>query len=580
MKTRIFFSVAAISGIFLFAFRFTEKQKPVAVFDIAEYKKKNIVRCSPDWNLLKDWLVETDIPPIPGAGIHKWKISTRNDSAQIYFNQGMNMYYSFHIIEAMASFKKAAKFDPGCAMLYWAQALGYGPNINDFGYRASAEALEAVKKAKELASNALALEKELIDAMSVRYTADSTDATRASLNQLYTDKMKKVYEKIPTHPDVQALYADAMMLQHPWDLWFVNGTPKPWTPHISEVLEKLLGKYPDHPGGNHYYIHVMEPSPYASKALPSAERLGKTNPGLSHVVHMPSHIYLRTGLYLKGVDVNINAVNSYKKSIPLYAPVTGADFLYIIHNLHMKTNNAMMLGNYQIAETAAMETKNSIPNDYLAIPPPMGSYIQYIHMTPLFVYLRFGKWDEILKMEKPASSQVYANILFHFGRSYAFSVKQNREQAGRELDLMRELMKDSSLQIPFTPFSAAIEGAKVAEQLLLGAIHEHKKLYDGAVRHYLMADSIESNMVYNEPRDWLLSPKHYLGHAYLLKGDAAKAEKVFRKDLAYNNENGWALYGLHKALSAQKKTAEAAKVMARLKKAFSRADVKINSPVY
>ena len=183
--------------------------------------------------------------------------------------------------------------------------------------------------------------------MAVRYTGDSTDVTRAQLNQLYTDMMKKVYEQFPNHPDAQALYADAMMLQHPWDLWNINGTPKPWTPLIRDVLEKLIAKSPNHPGGNHYYIHVMEPSPFAAKAIPSAERLGKTNPGLSHVVHMPSHIYLRTGNYQKGIDVNIDAVNSYKKSIPLYAPVTGADFLYIIHNLHMKTNHAMLEGNFK-----------------------------------------------------------------------------------------------------------------------------------------------------------------------------------------------------------------------------------------
>src|ERR1041385_4212413 len=107
---------------------------------IAEFKRKNIVRCGPDWVFLKDWLNEADIPPVPGAGNYKWKISTKNDSAQFYFNQGINMYYCFHIIEAMASFKKAARFDPACAMIFWAQALAYGPNINDLGYRASPEA--------------------------------------------------------------------------------------------------------------------------------------------------------------------------------------------------------------------------------------------------------------------------------------------------------------------------------------------------------------------------------------------------------------------------------------------------------
>src|SRR5258705_4574162 len=115
---------------------------------------------------------------MPGAGNYKWTISTRNDSTQFYFNQGISMYYSFHIIESMASFKKAAKFDPNCAMLYWTQEWAYGPNINDLGYAASPEALQATKKAEELSATANALEKLLINTMSVRYTADSTDVNR------------------------------------------------------------------------------------------------------------------------------------------------------------------------------------------------------------------------------------------------------------------------------------------------------------------------------------------------------------------------------------------------------------------
>lgn len=579
MRPRYFYPAILLSFVMVLAFRLIESNKPV-LYDLEEYKLKNAIRCSPDWSEMKIWIEDTDIPPIPGAGKYVWRISSRNDSAQFYFNQGINMYYGFHIIEAMASFKKAARFDPGCAILYWAQALSYGPNINDFGYRASPDALAAVKMANEMSANASAFEKVLIDAMSVRYTADSTDVTRAGLNELYTARMKAVYGKFNSNADAQALYADAMMLQHPWDLWNTDGTPKEWTPGIRNVLEKLIAQFPGHPGGNHYYIHVMEPSPYASLALPSANRLGITNPGLSHLVHMPSHIYLRTGNYTKGVDVNINAVNSYRRSILMYAPVTGADFLYIIHNLHMKTNNAMMMGNYKVAIESAEETVKSILPDYLSIPAPMGTYVQYIHMTPMMVNIRFARWDELLRLEQPHPTQVYANLLYHFGRGMAFSAKQNFREAGEELDQLRERMKDSSLLLPFTPFSPAIEGARIAEQTLLGAIHFDRKLYDGAIRHFRKADSIESKMVYNEPRDWILNPKHYLGAAYLGKGDAVQAEKTFRKDLLYNNENGWALYGLYQTLLVQKRNGEARKTEIRFRKAFKDSDTRIGSSIY
>lgn len=578
MKQFLFLSAIILPAFILFAFHYNEKKR-TSSFELIEYKKKNIIRCGPDWNELKGWLEETSIPPIPGAGIYKWKISTKSDSAQFYFNQGINMYYSFHIIEAMASFKKATKFDNNNAMLYWAQALAYGPNINDVSYAASYDAYLAAGRAIESCGPCSEKEEMLIRAQRSRYSGDSTE-DRNELNEIYVRAMKEVYEKFPGDADVATLYADAMMLLHPWDLWKSDGTPKPWTPLIREVLEKVLAKNPNHPGANHYYIHVMEPSPYAAKALPSAERLGKTNPGLSHVVHMPSHIYLRTGFYNKGVDVNVNAVNSYKRSIPLYAPVTGADFLYIIHNLHMKTNNAMLAGLSAYSFRSAMETQNSIPKDYLSLPGAMGNVVQYIYMTPVIVNVRFGEWGRILEGPVPNSEMKYATVLYHFAVGMAKANKQRVDDAKEDLKEMKELMKDSSLALPFTPFSSALEGAIVAENLLAGTIALKEKRVDDAITAFTKAVTTEENMVYNEPRDWLLNPKHYLGNAYLENNDGINAEKYFRKDLLNNNENGWALYGLYKALLLQKKITDASKVLARYKVAFNKADIKIISPVY
>ena len=564
----------------LFAFRIKEitTKKQANIQNILNLKK-NIVRCTPDWNELKVWLDETDIPPIPGAGIYKWKITTTNDSAQFYFNQGINMYYSFHIIESMASFKKAAKFDPECGMLYWAQALAYGPNINDLGYAASPDALAACKLALKFSNDASAKEILLMKAQKIRYSEDSTQS-RENLNQLYVDKMKEAYEKFPGDADVAALYADALMQQHPWNLWKSDGTPKPWTPLIRKVLENLLVKTPNHPGANHYYIHVMEPSPYAAKALPSADRLGKLTPGLSHTVHMPSHIYLRTGNYSEGVNVNINAVNSYKNSISLFAPVTGADFLYIIHNLHMQTNHAMLAGRSAFSSSSATETVNSIQQDYLSIPGALGNYVQYIYMTPVLVDVRFGNWSKLLLTPQPTHSQVYSNVLFHFGRGMALANQSRFAEARYDLEQMQQLEKDSSLAIPLTPFSPAIDGAVVAYNILSGTIALKEKQFQTAISFFKKAVLTEENMVYNEPRDWLLNPKHYLGDAYLKAGQYDIAIKILQQDLKNNKENGWALFGMWQALTAQNKTSEAAKILTRFKKSFDKSDTKLYGPVF
>lgn len=581
MKSRLLLlTVLAFATAVLLAFSFNENSDPSFTKKGASQSvKKNIVRCGPDWEALADFLEEADIPPIPGAGTHQWKISTASDSAQFYFNQGMNMYYSFHIIEAMASFKKAAKFDPGCAMLYWAQALAYGPNINDVGYAASPDALSASGRAIEYCVPCTEKEKMLISAQRYRYSADSTES-REKLNQVYVDLMKETYEQYPNDPDVAALYADALMLQHPWDLWKTDGTPKPWTPLIRSVLEKLLVKYPNHPGANHYYIHVMEPSPYFAKAIPSADRLGKITPGLSHTVHMPSHIYLRTGSYSKGIAVNENAVGSYQKATGLYAPVAGNDFLYVIHNLHMQTNNAMLGGYRAQSMTAAEKTMNSIPKDYLAIPAPMGSYIQYIHSTPILVHVRFGNWQSLLDMPQPAATQVFSNAMYHFGRGMAFAGTAKIAEAKNELAQLQQLMKDSSLFIPLSPFSPAIDGLTIAEQLLNGTIALGEEQTGPAVIAFQKAVTIEENMVYNEPRDWLLNPKHYLGNALLKAGRSAAAKEIFLADLKNNNENGWALYGAWQALTTEKNKKEADRMLLRFRKAFSNADIKITSAVY
>lgn len=550
------------------------------VLSATTFKPTTIVGCSPDWKMLKEIIEEADIPPIPGAGNYNWTISTKSDSAQFYFNQGINMYYSFHIIESMASFKKGTRFDPECAMLYWAQALAYGPNINDLGYAASPEALAATNKAKERIGKASVVEAALINAMTVRYTADSTDVNRASLNNDYTRAMKSAYEQFSSHPDVQALYADAMMLQHPWDLWNIDGTPKEWTPVIRNVLEKLLSKTPAHPGANHYYIHVMEASPFAEKALPSADRLGQLTPGLAHTVHMPSHIYLRTGQYEKGITVNENAVNSFKKSVSLFEPITGNPFLYEIHNLHMQTNNAMMAGRSSQSNLSARATANSIPADYLQVPGALGSYLQYVHMTPMLSDVRFGNWTQLLQMSQPTKEQVYGNLLYHFGRGMALVGQSRLSEARHELEQIQQLMKDSVLYLPFPPFSTAIQGAQVAESILAGTIALKEKRQEEAIDLFRLAVDTEERMVYNEPRDWVLNPKHYLGNAYIKAGKYEEAKKVLQKDLQNNQENGWALFGIWQALTAQKKTKEANAMLKRFHKAFDKSDIKLYAPVF
>lgn len=564
----------------LLAFTIIRPARPASAVKPQRVATKTVFGCSPDWTTISQELDESDIPPIPGAGNWKWKISTKNDSAQFYFDQGINMYYSFHIIEAMASFKKAVRFDPDCAMLYWAQALAYGPNINDMGYAASPDALHAVDEALQHRDQANETERGLIDAMHIRYTADSADVNRKQLNEGYTAKMAALYAKYPRHADVATLYADALMLEHPWDLWFPDGRPKSWTPRIRTVLEKILSFAPLNPGANHYYIHVMEPSPFAEKALASADRLGKLTPGLSHTVHMPSHIYLRTGNYEKGITVNEKAVNSYQQTVPLYSGVTGADFLYVIHNLHMQTNHAMLSGRSAASGEAAKALVKSIPAAYLSTPGAFGNLVQYVYSTPVLVDVRFGNWQKLMSMPAPPDEMIYGNILYYFGKGMAAAHLGLLDDAKASLKQITDRAADPSLRLPFAPFSSAIEGVIVAENLLRGTIALQQQDYKTAIMAYDKAARTEEQMIYDEPRDWMLNPKHYLANAYLQAGDAQAALKTLEADLRTNQENGWALYGCWQAAKLSHQDKAAALYKARFDKAFSKADIQLTGPAF
>lgn len=549
------------------------------LYDVGRIKAAGSIGCAPDRTTLTLMLAEADIPLMPGSGVYHWKISTQSDSAQLYFNQGINMYYGFHIIESLASFRKAALFDPENPMVWWAQALALGPNINDVAYSQSPEAVAFARKAVELSEHASPVEKSLIHAITMRYGAD-TAQTRQELDQAYVDAMANAYAQFPASADVATLYADAMMLQHPWELWFPNGTPKPWTPLIEKVLDHALRIEPRHPGANHYYIHTIEASPQPGKAMKSADILGSLAPGLAHVVHMPSHIYLRTGRFEKGTQVNERAVKTFRQYGDIFPVVNDNSFLYLLHNLHLLVNCGMQWGRYEYTNGYARELENSIDSSMISLPPPFGTYMQYMRMTPTLINVRFEKWDSLLMMPKPPVQYLNSNLLYHFGRGMAFAGKNEVPQAIAESAALKRLLADEVLTTPMPPFSPAIEGATCASEILEGFIAMQQNRMAEAIAHFSTAAEVEEKMVYNEPRDWMLNPKQYLGSAYVKAGRHAEGEKLLRRDLTVNDDNIWALNRLITALEKQGKKKDAEEIKKRLKKVGKGSDTDLSKLLF
>jgi tetratricopeptide (TPR) repeat protein len=505
------------------------------------------LRCAPDWsaNPIEEEEIQAMVL-LPGTGSHTWKINTRSDSAQLYFNQGINLYYGFHIIEALPSFKKALQFDSSSAMLYWAVALSYGPNINDYGYTASPEALSALAKAKFYMNHASLKEKELILAMTSHYSADST-IKRAMLNQQYADHMKALYMKYPDDAEIGTLYADALMNLHPWDFWEKDGRPKPWTPELMHVLENTIKKYPDHPGANHYYIHVMEASPFASKANPSADKLAALAPGLSHMVHMPSHIYIRTGAYEQGRRVNEAAVKSYYQYKKIYPAVLDGAFLYEYHNLHMLAASSINENDYSQAIRDARACMKAVDTSVLSAEAPFGNYTQYIYVTPAFTMIRFEKWQDILDEPLITYRYHYGRLIQEFARGMAYAHTGQLDKSKSSLAIMDSLLKEKDMSVVLEPFNAPVTGGLVAKYILMGTIAEMENKTTEAIQYFEKGVATEDALVYQEPRDWLLPARHWLGNMLLKEKRYKEAEEVFLKDLSYQPNNYISTVGIGKA---------------------------------
>jgi tetratricopeptide (TPR) repeat protein len=488
-----------------------------------------------------------DIPPMPGWGSHRWKITTGSDSTQYYFDQGINLYYAFHTLEARASFAKAIRFDSTCAMAWYGKALAMGPTINfGNGYRAENAAFVAANTSKLFQGPCTAQEKGLISAIGMRYSGDTTYNLK-KLQKDYTRSMKSLANTFPDNVDIVTLYADALMLEHPWDLYNAELQPKSWTPEIRMVLEKALAIDSLHPGALHFMIHTVEGSLHPEDGEKSAVLLAGLMPDVAHVEHMPSHIYIRSGEYKKGIEVNDKAIRAYTKYLHLYRTVEEDKMLYLTHAVHLKAACAMMAGNFSISVSSCDTLRQLIQSSDLLTPGPYGNFFQYAYHFRLFTLLRFGEWDQILRDSVVDSTARYASFLYHFARGMALSHLSRFQEAEQELDLLKQILQEPELKVSGDPFSSAYDAGRVGVALLTGVLAEQKGQYSLARKAFENAVNAEDALVYNEPRDWPLPARQYLGNLLLKMGDPRDAIAVFQRDLQINPVNGWSLTGLKMA---------------------------------
>ena len=518
-------------------------------------------------------------PLLERIGALHFAVSTDDPLAQKYFDQGLSLVYGFNHLEGERSFREAARRDPKLAMAWWGVALALAPNINDPLPDADREknAWEAISKAKELAAGATEKEQGLIDALAARHSGDP-EPDRPALNRAYADKMGPLVERYPDDPDILTLYADAVMNTMPWDYWIDGGrTPKPETEPALAALEKAMAININHPGANHLYIHAIEASTDPDRAVPAAERLGSLIPVAGHLVHMPAHIWIRVGRYEDAVDANKKAIVADEDYISQCRAQGIYPIGYYPHNIHFLWAALMMRGQGAEAMEAARKVASQHHAEHFQMIPNFG-FGHLLRGLPMLTMVRFSRWDEALAEPEPAQEMAYARACWRFARGMAQSAKGDMDAADQELKAMEALAADPELaKLKIFEMNGLDSMAKMGVLMLRANIQAARKDYKAAEASLREAIAIEDGLLYSEPPDWPLPPRHALGTMFLLAKKHADAEAMFRADLARHRDNGWSLYGLQRALEAQGKKTEASEIKARFHKAWKDADIDLTA---
>ncbi len=506
-------------------------------------------------------------------------IGTPVPAAQRYFDQGLRMAYGFNHEAAGRAFAEAGRLDPRCAMCVWGQALVLGPNINlPMDPILAAQATDLATRAVDLSANARPADRALIEALRLRY-AHPAPEDRKALDGAYAEAMGKVVARFPGDDDAATLFAEALMDLTPWAYWTAAGQQTQHTPRILDALERVLARNPRHIGAMHYYIHATEASPNPGRAEPYADALAALAPGSGHLVHMPAHTYIRMGRYHDATLVNFAAANADKAFMSFCRGSNGVYPLgYVPHNWHFATMTAGLTGSRTLALQAAEQTAQRADRTLMGAPPL--EFMQLFVVTPLLTQVRFGEWDAILADAAPAEEPPFPTAIRHFARGMAHVRGGKLDLAARDAEALHAIATAPPMARVAFGMNNADAVLRVADPLLRGELLRARGRKAEALAALREAATAEDRLNYNEPADWPLPVRWYLGAALLEAGDASGAARAYRQDLQAYPNNGWSLFGLAKAQHALGDMAGAADSERRLAKAWQWADAPLAASRY
>src|SRR5262252_6000860 len=502
-------------------------------------------------------------PPLwAGLGSITYKITTTNERAQAYFDQGLRLAYAFNHGEAQRAFRMAQRLDPDCAMCFWGEALVLGPNINlPMQEDAVAPAFAAAQKAKALAGKASAREQALISALTTRYGSDPK-TVRAPFDTAYAAEMAKVATQYSDDDEIATLYAEAVMDLSPWDYWKPGGRePNPQSRPIVPTLERVLARNPNHPGAIHFYIHAVEASDRPKRAESYADRLRGAIPGAGHLVHMPSHIYYRIGRYLDALEDNKTAVKVDEQYLAdTNAPMGVYRLGYYPHNVHFVMAAAQMAGDGQTVIAAAEKLRQLIPDE-----AARGiAMVQPVKAAPYFAHALFSSPETIIALPDPGDTIPYVKAMWLYARGVALAARRDFASAAAAADAIGTLEHTADFKLLKESNIPAQDVLRIAQTLILARVAQAKGDTSIAIAQFEKAAALQDALPYTEPPYWYYPIRQSLAAALLQAGRFDEAEQQFQRALARAPANAWSYFGLAELYKARGNTAAANKAEADL----------------
>ncbi len=539
-------------------------------------------------------------PPVKMTGIGNSyiEITVHNAEAKAWFEQGLNLLHDFWDYESSRAFEQAVRIDPNCAMCYWGLAKaqsfrgGDAPGVADALNRAAelAKDNKNAGKAERLYIKAAMIEHQEHAARS-RQGPNTGGGTGTKTTPYKDSKETKTLRKlVKMNPqDVQARIYLAESLMDGFD---AKGEPKTGTHEGQQILVAILKEHPDDSAANHYWIHAVEPGNHPELALDSAKKLGSLTPASGHMVHMPGHIFYRTGDYEGGRESFENSMHVDEAYIHDQGVAYENDWNYV-HNLMYLIADLMEAG--RVAEAAEMSAKltaahgHAGPTLYRQVPRDGLSRLD----VRLPIFLRAGAWGSATDaLEKSGPDPELKNLgalrssMLAYTKGMRALGQGDVKTAAQMADDLDASLKNLSVEkmngMPTTPMMSP-----TAKDAMAAPMHNFLDVTALELRASVLlaqgrgvesdatftkAADAERALGYREPPTYIRPVGETRGDALMRAKRYEEAKTAYEAALKERPNSGFPLFGIAQADEALKRTNDATADYARLMKAWQQAD--------